>query len=142
MENLQLHLEGDVLFAVLDDSVKLSEAIKFLIKRMDSGIWVVISAVGMLKQTEIGVFSLEKGEYQKRSFNEPLEVLHISGSVNPCDELLLYHFHVILGMSNFNVVGGHLFDAYVHNTLEICFLRTGAFGKRIKDGTRIILRLK
>ena len=56
------------------------------------------------------------------------------------------HFHVILGDSDLNTVGGHLFSATVHQANELVFLLpTNIALKRIKEGEgllRLFLELK
>ena len=99
---------------------------------------ILVSAVGMMRDVEIGWFGGE--EYQKRTMSEPMELLSMTGSVNEKEDGSLFmHLHVVLGSSALNTVGGHLFRATVHQTNELVFLLPrGITLKRLKEGEGLL----
>jgi len=91
-----------------------------------------------MRDVEIGWFGGE--EYQKRTMSEPMELLSMTGSVNAKEDGSLFmHLHVVLGSSELNTVGGHLFRATVHQTNELVFLLPrGITLKRLKEGEGLL----
>jgi len=137
-DKVQLRVECERAFAVIEDGADLVEALKYIAEKLGEGLWAVVSGVGMLRDAELGVFNAERGEYDRRTFSEPLELLALSGTLNHGDEPF-YHLHAVLGQHDFTAVGGHLFKATVHNTLELALLKTYVKGKR--EGERKLLKL-
>ncbi len=109
-----------------------------ILKNEGIGSAVLVSSVGMMKDVEIGWFSGE--EYKKKVFSEPMELLSMTGSVNEKEDGEIHmHFHVILGDSDLNTVGGHLFSATVHQANELVFLLpTNIALKRLKEGEGLL----
>ncbi|HOJ82788.1 MAG TPA: DNA-binding protein [Acetomicrobium flavidum] len=99
---------------------------------------ILVSAVGMMRDVEIGWFGGE--EYQKKTLSEPMELLSMTGSVNEKEDGSLFmHLHVVLGSSELNTVGGHLFRATVHQTNELVFLLPrGITLKRLTEGEGLL----
>ncbi len=137
-DKVQLRVECERAFAVIEDGTDLVEALKYIAEKLGEGLWAVVSGIGMLRDAELGVFNVERGEYDRRTFSEPLELLALSGTLNRGDEPF-YHLHAVLGTHDFTAVGGHLFKATVHNTLELALLKTYVKGKR--EGEKKLLKL-
>ncbi len=125
--------------AVFSDGEDFGESLKTMLPSLNPTLHAVVSAVGMFRDAELGVMMGE--DYARRLFHEPMEVLALSGSVNPTDEPL-FHIHATLGDHDFSAVGGHLFGATVHNTLEMILIDTGIRAKRVlARGKLRVLRL-
>ena len=85
---------------------------------------VIVSAIGMLRDLEIGW--LGPDGYEKRRFTDPFEILSISGTVNrKPDGKAFIHPHASLSGRDMAVIGGHLFGGTVNNTCELVFLIPG-----------------
>ena len=80
---------------------------------------VVITALGMLNDVEMGYFDGEK--YEVHRLPEPAELLGISGLITKETDPP-YHFHVTLGKKDGGVTGGHLLKGRVWNTVEMVLL--------------------
>ena len=80
---------------------------------------VVITALGMLNDVEMGYFDGEK--YEIHRLPEPAELLGISGLITKETDPP-YHFHVTLGKKDGGVTGGHLLKGRVWNTVEMVLL--------------------
>ena len=137
-DKVQLRIECDRAFAVIVDGTDLVEALEYIAKELGKGLWAVVSGIGMLREAELGVFNVERNAYDRKTFDEPLELLALSGSINLGDDPF-YHLHAVLGEHDFRAVGGHLFRAVVHNTLELVLLKTYVKGKR--EGEKKLLKL-
>jgi hypothetical protein len=84
---------------------------------------VLISAVGMLRDFEIGW--LGPDGYEKKRFHEAREILSLSGTVNRRDDGKAFiHAHASLAGRNHTVIGGHLFGGTVNFTCELVFMMT------------------
>jgi len=77
---------------------------------------VVVTALGMLNDVEMGYFDGKKYEIHKLA--EPAELLGVSGLITK-DTDPPYHFHVTLGKKDGGVTGGHLLEGKVWNTVEM-----------------------
>ncbi len=99
----------------------------------------VITALGMLKNVKMGYWNGK--EYEIHALEEPAELLGISGIITP-DTEPFFHFHIILGTKTGNVVGGHLLEAEVCNTLEMVLYKGDFSVIRKQIGNLKLLRVK
>lgn len=83
-----------------------------------------LRGLGAVDQLELGYFRPEKQRYERRRFDEELEVLTITGSISLLDDEPKPHVHGIFGRSDFSTLGGHVFEAVCSVTLEIEVLTT------------------
>ncbi len=121
----------------LDNGEKFPETISKLfdeIPYMESG--VVVSALGMLNEFELGYF--HEGQYVIDRFDTPMELLSINGSIARNAEPW-YHMHAVLGKKDKSTVGGHLFGGTVWGTLELFVLASDVRLGRIQKGPLKVL---
>ncbi|MEK6924525.1 MAG: PPC domain-containing DNA-binding protein [Candidatus Micrarchaeota archaeon] len=95
---------------------------------------VVLSAVGQLKNFELGYFR-SKGDYAPQTFEKPFELLALSGIVSRLDGSYNFHVHATLSGGDKTVVGGHLIRGTVEVTGEIVLLKSSLPVKRITEET-------
>ncbi len=125
--------------AVFADGEDFGEALTNILPSLSPTAHAIVSGIGMFRDAELGV--MVEGEYLRKTFAEPMEVLALSGSVNPSDNPQ-FHIHAVLGGHDFRAVGGHFFRATVHNTLELVLLDTGIRARRVQSaGKLMVLRL-
>jgi len=87
----------------------------------DTSTAVMISAIGMLRDFEIGWHGPEG--YVKEIFHEPFELLSICGTINrKPDGSPFAHLHASLSGLDHTAVGGHLFKGTVNNTCELILM--------------------
>ena len=72
-----------------------------------------ISGVGAMYEIEVGYFDVDKKDYIRKSFPGDYEILSISGNISIKEGNRFIHTHVTFSDENFNVFGGHLFDAKI-----------------------------
>jgi len=89
-------------------------------ERLTSGF--VVSAVGMLRDVELGYFSGEG--YVKKQLQGPFELLGMQGNISRLKEDPWVHVHCMLADSELGTVGGHLFRAAVNVACEMCIIKT------------------
>jgi len=136
---MEYRTENGKTVAVFSDGEDFGEALKAILPSLEPTINTIVSAVGMFRDAELGV--MIEGEYIRKNFTEPMELLALSGSINPSDDPF-FHIHAVLGGHEFEAVGGHFFRATVHNTLELVLLDTGVRAKRVQARGKLrVLRL-
>jgi len=81
----------------------------------------VFSAIGAVKNTEIGYYNLEKREYFFKKIADEREVASMTGNVAMVDEKPLIHAHAVLSAMDetLSCIGAHIKEAEVAVTLEI-----------------------
>jgi uncharacterized protein len=103
----------------------LKEEIQHLQDKTDLKAGIIICAVGSLKKA---VLRMSNG--QIKSFNGPLEVVSVQGTVSPEG----IHVHLAVSDENGHVWGGHLkHGCKVHTTVELSILKYQGIVKRQVD---------
>ncbi|MCD6449185.1 MAG: DNA-binding protein [Thermotogaceae bacterium] len=111
--------DGEYLFIRMDDGEDFYEILYKVLKKEGIFSGIVINAIGMLKDFEIGWFNMEKIEYEREKISVPHELVSTNGNVSDRDGEPFAHLHVALAGPARNIVGGHLFSAKVCNTVEM-----------------------
>ncbi len=92
-----------------------------------------LTAIGVLRDAEVGYYKLEEAQYVKKIFDGDFELLSLSGNVGELNGKKHPHIHVILGDEKANCYGGHLLAAKVGVTCEIFITTTNMELERIYD---------
>jgi predicted DNA-binding protein with PD1-like motif len=96
---------------------------------------VVVSAVGQLKEVELGFFK-QKGDYSPTVLAGFWELLFLSGFAHQQDGQYEFHLHGVFSDANKQTQGGHLLGAKVSVTLEIALLKTSlVFQRKTEEET-------
>ena len=107
-------------FVRLDRGDRVNESLKRFCEENDIAC-AKISAIGALKDIELGYYDYDNDLYDKKLFNEEYELLSMEGNVSILKENTFVHLHISMSDSKYQVFGGHLFDATVAVTVE-CWL--------------------
>jgi uncharacterized protein len=84
---------------------------------------VVLSSIGQLEKFSLGYF-VKRNDYDPSEFEEPHELISISGMISRTSKGYEPHLHACLGNRSKSVVGGHLIKGDVSITNET-ILQTG-----------------
>ena len=76
-------------------------------------------AIGVLSDVSWGYYDREKGDYERTTVNEEVEVLVLLGNISLNEGQALVHAHVTVAGRDGIARGGHLFEAHVWPTLEV-----------------------
>ncbi|HUV25055.1 MAG TPA: PPC domain-containing DNA-binding protein [Methanomassiliicoccales archaeon] len=106
----------NVMIIKLDDGEDVHESLLSACEKNDIRMGWVHSGIGILRNFTIGYYT--RGGYLKRTFEEPYELLSLTGTVT-LDAEVPIHLHASLAGRNYEVVGGHLFGGTVTNLNEI-----------------------
>jgi hypothetical protein len=79
----------------------------------------VVSAVGAVKNTEMGYYDLQKREYFFKTYLDDMEVVSMTGNVALVENKPFLHVHAVLSDTDNTAHGGHLKEAEVAVTLEV-----------------------
>ncbi len=117
---------------VMKDGENLVKNLDTLSSELEHGkLYAVVSALGMLRNIEMGYWNGK--EYERHVQKEPCELLGMSGLITKGQQPA-FHFHIYVGTQKGAVVGGHLLNAEVCNTLEMVLLKTPIEAKRVQEG--------
>ncbi len=78
-----------------------------------------IQGIGAVQDPELGYIVPEKKIYERRQFTGLWELVSFIGNIALKDEKHFLHAHVVLCGHDYQVVGGHLFDARVSALCEL-----------------------
>jgi len=117
---MQSSIEGELIVAKLDDGDDLLRRIDELAARWDVKHGLVMWAIGMLRDFEVGYFNGK--EYERETYAEPMELLALHGTFAGESDPRA-HLHVAAAGRDHRVVGGHLFRASVAVLNELCMRR-------------------
>ena len=92
-----------------------------------------LTALGAFERATVAWFELASREYLKIPVEEQVEVLSLLGDIAVDDEgEPSLHAHVVLGLRDGSVKGGHLLEAIVRPTLEVTLVESPAHLRRKK----------
>ena len=94
-----------------------------------------VSGIGATDDFEVGVFDLDRSDYNRYRFGGNHEIVSLAGNVTTKDGVPYIHLHITCAGEGGKLVGGHLFEAKISLTAEI-FLQKGAgAADRLRDET-------
>ena len=116
--------DGTVHLIKLDRGEKIIESILNYAKEknLKSGFF---TGIGATMACEIGWFDPEKKEYVNTSVDENCELLGLVGNIGLFEGNPIAHAHIMLGKSDYSVIGGHLVEGTIGVTCEIYLHITG-----------------
>ena len=90
-----------------------------------------ISGIGAVEKVELGYYDLHEKTYLRKTFDEgDFELISLNGNISLKNGEPFVHVHTTIGDRNFQVFGGHLFEAEVAVTAEIHILPLGIMPER------------
>jgi len=127
---MEISRKGAVLMLRLDQDEDILGSIQEAVKN-ERYTLLVTTGLGMIHEFELGYF--DKGEYLKKAFSEPHELLALQGSVASEGEPRI-HIHATVADAKHKAFGGHLMRGKVWMSNEIgLLLLDGGFSKRVMD---------
>ena len=72
-----------------------------------------LNGIGALENPEIGYYSLETKSYHHKVFSGDFELTSLIGNITIREGKYFSHTHITFSDKNYNVFGGHLFDAKI-----------------------------
>jgi len=78
-----------------------------------------ISAIGAIRSFELGYYVLDRKEYLRKKVDGIAELISCDGNLALKEDKPFVHLHVAAGLSDFSVIGGHLFSGIVAVSAEV-----------------------
>ncbi len=116
---MDCEIEDNIVVAKLDHETSIFKSMEKILKDLDRESALIVSGIGMLKDFKLGFYNSEKGEYQWESFDEPMELVTLGGSIS--DEGTI-HLHASVSGKDHVLSGGHLEGGEVFNVVELVML--------------------
>ena len=118
MINMEYKRSGDKIAARLDKGDDIIEEI-LKIAEIEKIPFGYVNGIGATDSFTVGVFDLEKSDYEKFSYTGNHEITALSGTISTKDGLPYVHLHISCGNRNGDLIGGHLLKARISLTCEI-----------------------
>ena len=110
---------GRVIVGKVEPDEDLIEAIITMVKnhKIQSGL---INCIGALKKFTVGYFNIDTKIYERKTFEEYIELVSCMGNIAFKDGEPIIHLHISVGNKEYSIMGGHLFQpAIVSITGEV-----------------------
>jgi hypothetical protein len=109
---------NDRIFVSLQTGDLINESLRLIaVEENILNAW--INGIGAIDNVKVGYMDVDNKKYQKRNFDEHYELLSLIGNITYKDGEPFVHTHVTFSNAEYNVFGGHLFDAKITATGEI-----------------------
>jgi hypothetical protein len=109
---------NDKIFVSLQTGDLINESLRLIaVEENILNAW--INGIGAIDNVKVGYMDVNNKKYQKRNFDEHYELLSLIGNITYKDGEPFVHTHVTFSNAEYNVFGGHLFDAKITATGEI-----------------------
>ena len=105
--------QGPIYQGSLDKGTEIINGLSHVMK-MRNITTGMISGIGAVIEAQLGYFNAETKSYEKKLFQENMEIVSLKGNISFKDDELFPHLHVVLSRRDFSAVGGHLFSGTVY----------------------------
>ena len=93
-----------------------------------------VEALGAADHVQIGLYDVASRQYHKHTFDGPMEITSLLGSISSKDGEPYLHLHINLCREDMSVIGGHLNECRISATCEM-FVRVldGMVNRRLDE---------
>ena len=92
-----------------------------------------VEALGAADHAVIGLYDVEARQYHKLTFDEPMEITSLLGSVSTKEGKPYLHLHINLCREDMSVIGGHLNECRISATCEMIVRKIDGIVERKLD---------
>lgn len=115
---MKVKLEGEVFVLVLDIGEEIISTLTRFVEQQNIQAGS-LSAIGALRNFELGYYFLDKKEYGRKKFEPIAELVSFQGNIGVREGKSFLHVHAALGREDYSLVAGHLFSGIVAVTAEV-----------------------
>jgi predicted DNA-binding protein with PD1-like motif len=117
-DNMEIAEERNLILVKFTRGCVIKNLISLMEKKCLESV-LVLSGIGMLRNTTIGYFDGES--YVKEQIKDPVELVSLQGNIGRVEnsDKIACHLHVAVADKNHQIKGGHLFDGEVIVVNEI-----------------------
>lgn len=116
-------VDGKTIVLVLERGEDIVEAVTDIAKEQ-GGKFGTVSGIGACDDVELNFYNIDTKTYEKKSFEEPLELISLLGNISHIDDKPFAHLHATFGTNAYATLSGHLTKAVVSATAEIVITMT------------------
>lgn len=92
-----------------------------------------VSGLGAADYVDMGLYDVEKQEYQGMTLEQPLEITSLIGSVTEEDGKPYLHLHINVADASGRAYGGHLRECRIGGTCELFLTEAAGHVSRRED---------
>lgn len=93
-----------------------------------------VEALGAADHVVIGLYDIAQRQYHQHTFDRPMEITSLLGSISTKDGEPYLHLHINLCREDMSVIGGHLNECRISATCEMFVRRIdGVVGRKLDD---------
>ena len=100
-----------------------------------------VSALGAADHAVIGLYDVGARQYHRHSFDEPMEITSLVGSISTKEGEPYLHLHINLCREDMSVIGGHLNECRISATCEMIVRQLDGIVERKLDEAETGLNL-
>ena len=109
---MNYRIDNNQIYMTLDKGELINKTLELYAKSNEIGCaW--INGIGAIEDPEIGYYSLEKKSYNKKVFSGYYELTSLIGNITIKEGEYFSHTHITFSDINYQIFGGHLFDAKI-----------------------------
>ena len=125
---MNFRIDNNTVFITLSKGEEINQTIESYAKDNNIGsAW--INGIGAIADPVIGFYSMDSMSYHRKEFKGEYELTSLVGNITMKEGKQFSHTHITFSGNNYQVFGGHLFDARITAAGEF-FMVTGS--KEIK----------
>ena len=109
---MNYRIDKDYIYMTLSKGDNINKTFEAFAKSNDIGC-AHINGIGALENPEIGYYSLITKSYSHKVFSGHYELTSLLGNITIKDGNYFSHTHITFSDNNYQVFGGHLFDAKI-----------------------------
>lgn len=130
---------GDTFVLRLDRGEEVLACLERFCREEDIALGAV-EGLGASDHAVVGLYDVAAQQYNKKTFDEPMEITSLLGNISRKDGEPYLHLHINLCQADLGVVGGHLNECRISATCEL-FVRVldGAVERRLDEGVGLNL---
>lgn len=128
---MKIHSDGIVTALILEKGEPIHESLKQAARDLKLP-GAFVTGLGAIKDVAIGFFQIESKSYKEINLEGTVELLSLNGSISWEGDEPVIHLHVVLGLEDGSVMGGHLLRANIGVTGEVFIHKTGKRLERAK----------
>ena len=127
-------IDNNLIFITLEPNDQVMESLTKIAEelKLTSG-W--ISGIGAIKTVSIGMFDINKKEYNKKDFLDEYELVSFEGNISLKEKKPFVHAHIVFSDKNYLVYAGHLFETIISVAGEFVIHKSNCTINRIMNKT-------
>ena len=109
---MNYRIDNGYIYMTLSKGDNINKTFEAFAKYNDIGC-AQINGIGALENPEIGYYSIKTKSYHRKVFSGDYELTSLMGNISIKDGKYFSHSHITFSDNNYQIYGGHLFDAKI-----------------------------